>query len=192
MQAEDSEGIITIRSTNNWLIGNTANSTHGGGFIIPRSNLVATANGVQLMQHRRPRRFVVHGSNNILRGNIALFAGEVAFEINGSGNLLLHNSAIGENHFIDYDVAGDFNVLKQNTSSGAGDENFRVSGNGNEISRNVAFNAATGGRFLVTGQNNLITDNLAPRIDAADANPLCGSNSWTGNLFGSVNQPCIQ
>jgi hypothetical protein len=194
MQAEASEGIIVIRSTNNWLIGNTANSTNGGGFVVTTNNLVAMAKSVQLARHRSRHRFAVHGSNNILRGNIALFAGEVQFEINGNGNLLVNNTGIGESHFIDFDISGDFNVVKQNTSSGAGDANYRIRGNGNHISRNVAFTSRTigSGGFVVSGQNNVITDNLAPGIIATDTNPLCDSNIWTGNLFGSTNQPCIE
>ncbi|HEV3364069.1 MAG TPA: right-handed parallel beta-helix repeat-containing protein, partial [Acidimicrobiia bacterium] len=62
------------------------------------------------------------------------------------------------------------------------------------IHRNHIFGNGANG-VLVQGTNNTIVANTAlanRRFDLADANPACDANIWTGNRFGTRNQPCIK
>lgn len=171
VQAAEGTFIIVVTSDNNSLIGNTAFNGSGEGFDI-------------------------NGNNNILRGNIALFSGQVAFDIDGDGNQLSHNSSTGI-HLLSFIVAGNNNIVVQNTASDQfGDFKFIILGDGNRISRNVVFvdfpSLAPAFSVEATGQNNLISDNLAPNLSVRDLNANCDNNTWTGNIFGTANQACIQ
>ncbi len=131
--------------------------------------------------------FVVEGNNNILTGNIALSSGQWAFSIVGDGNRITQNSSTG-NHDRDFAVFGNDNVLVQNAGSGA--DAFFIQGDNNRVSRNVVFSSSDA--FSIFGQNNIIENNLAPFQSVVDGNVNCDNNTWSGNIFATANQACIQ
>jgi hypothetical protein len=60
--------------------------------------------------------------------------------------------------------------------------------------RNVVANSSLnflGVAIEAGGQNNSVSENLAPDQTVEDLNINCDSNTWTENVFGTANQTCI-
>ncbi|HWF34471.1 MAG TPA: hypothetical protein VG295_03850, partial [Solirubrobacteraceae bacterium] len=54
---------------------------------------------------------------------------------------------------------------------------------------------ASGGQSFPGASGNTVSANSAhgnADYDGADRTPGCGSNTWTGDSFGTVNQSCVQ
>lgn len=154
--------LINVISNNNTIIANTLYNTPAGGLN-------------------------VEGNSNIIEGNIAITAGQIAFEIKGNKNTVIRNHAAF--HIINYVISGNNNSVTRNSADGF-DEHFRVHGDNNRIMDNVM----TEGQFGLTtvAENNHIEGNIGVLTEFIDLNPNCGTNDWTGNVFQSSNQPCVQ
>ncbi len=129
-------------------------------------------------------------SNNKVEGNG--LDGIQIFPFAANSNNTVRNNAIRGNGF-------------HNKAHRAGN-GFVTGANNNLIERNlVERNAASGIR--INGQNNTIRNNTARgnavpplsqgtinaggAFDLHDTRPNCDANVWTGNVFGTRNQPCI-
>jgi parallel beta-helix repeat protein len=138
--------------------------------------------------------FLISGNNNTLTGNIA-FGGTFGFLIEGDRNRITQSSSFdGATTHSNFRVTGNQNTITQNSAAGADESAFSISGDDNRISRNavfIGFSGSSVGAFAVFGQNNSISDNLAPSLSAEDLNTNCGTNIWLGNVFAAVNQECI-
>jgi parallel beta-helix repeat protein len=162
---------VSMTANNNRLLGNTANGSELYGFSI-------------------------EGDNNIIQGNIAV-GSQYGFVISGHANQLIGNSGTG--NVDDFRLFGDSNFVRQNTASSISRlpeaVGFGIYGHNNRIVRNVVANSSLnflGVAIEAAGQNNLLSENLAPDQTVKDFNINCGSNTWTENVFGTSNQTCIK
>jgi Ca2+-binding RTX toxin-like protein len=108
----------------------------------------------------------------------------------GSGNYI-RNSDLRNNDFGPHVFAGSM-VISGNDCSGFHQGGIFVLAN-STVQNNVCSNG-TGRGITTNNGGNVITGNTATNdtdYDGYDPNPNCGTNQWSGNLFGDFNQACV-
>lgn len=128
------------------------------------------------------------GVNNRVNGNLISFTGGGRVPFALPGGIRVYAGS-------DNDVAG--NVVENVQDGAEGSigifiqraDNTAVHGN------QVSNNAGHGIRVAAPANGNVITGNTALHnggTDLVDDEANCGTNTWQGNQFGTVNQACIQ
>ena len=139
-------------------------------------------------------------NNNVVRGNTVAgntLDGIAVFADSGTGNFNTGN--LIENNTV---VSNGFGLLAARPGDGI---RLFIRANSNTVRNNVVSDNAGSGILLQFNTNlatgassNTITGNTASgnarasaaRFDLEDQNPLCDSNTWLANTFGTANQPC--
>jgi parallel beta-helix repeat protein len=112
------------------------------------------------------------------------------------GNLILGNGDNG----ISIAPSAPGNNIRSNLIVGSTQSGIRVGSDGNKISGNDVRANLEGGILLTDEaagnsiQGNSATGNNIDQdghFDMEDENVDCGTNKWTGNTFGTSNDPCI-
>lgn len=183
-------GVFGLDSIGNLIQNNTvtktsaSTSTTNGGY-----GIEVTA----LLEPNDPRRGMPIDGNEIRDNTVADNAGAgivSATNINGdiAGNLVGGNgvstvSSPRDGIRVTYDSAGGsspntLDAVSGNAVTANGDNGIIIVSDGNEISTNTA------------GGNDLNNDGS---FDLNDANPRCGSNTWSGNTWGGAgfNRTCV-
>jgi parallel beta-helix repeat protein len=96
-------------------------------------------------------------------------------------------------------VIDDDCEVRGNLIVGNAEDGIRVLDDGNKISGNAVRANGKGGISLGPHENNSIHGNSVTGnnitdggfFDMEDENVDCGTNKWTGNTFGTSNDPCI-
>lgn len=117
------------------------------------------------------------GTGMRIEGNVAVRNVEGGFAIDGSGNTLSGNTAIGNGQSSDGPgilVLGSGHVVSDNHALDNYGEGITVGAgaSGNHVEGNVAYGNAI--------------------VDLADENPSCGGTEWVDNDFATRSQPCIR
>jgi parallel beta-helix repeat protein len=145
-------------------------------------------------------------SHNMLIGNAATGNTEVGFDLSQivrntvSGNKANGNGGHGFRTF-----RGSLNVISENVAKDNGGDGLSLDygGQGNVVEGNrfknnrghgvavqcVGCGGAPRGFHLI--RSNIAVGHRAPHFDLLDAITNCGSNTWTGNEFGTTSQECI-
>jgi parallel beta-helix repeat protein len=198
-------GLYLTGSENSSLIGNVARN-NGSGFRVFEGGHnvlvgnVATANTVG---------FDIGGddvsSHNTLIGNAAMGNTEVGFNLRIVRNTVSGNKANGNGGHGFRTFRGSLNVISANVAKDNGGDGLSLDygGQGNVVEGNrfknnrgngvavqcVGCGGAPRGFHLI--RSNIAVGHQAPHFDLLDAITDCGSNTWTGNQFGTKSQECI-
>jgi hypothetical protein len=134
----------------------------------------------------------VSSDDNVVERVHCLGGPWVGLVIDGEGNDIRENTAVGSELFIQ--VNGSGNRVRLNVSMEDSSGIF-VHGNRNLIARNQMGEGGGVNRgYWVTGVGNILLWNAAPGVydvDAEDRNGDCQRNRWIANQFETADPPCI-
>ena len=206
-----------VDGKHNVLEGNTANNTSGSGVLVMGDSNRLGQNAAAFNENEG---FRVVGASNQLTRNTARLNETNGFTIEGDKTVARDNEAI-ENLGDGFSIFGSESRFTLNTVRLNGSNGFVADGKGHRFIQNTATDSMHAGFIVFFGTGSVFTKNVATangeegirlqlgatghtlkgneafgnggssQEDLHDANPLCDSNVWKQNNFGTSNQGCI-